>query len=274
MKNSKRTTKFAFRWHIGLGQTPSSHTHMLRITRPFRQGRQPPAPPTNLYPCQIEKTDRAFLFISPILTVSILGNAPRPFYTASSSFERFPKAQPTPNPAAGLFLCGLGRPVGARCLVNPGNFPAEPGHADDTQLVLAAQSGDRAAFGALVERHGDPLFRWLWHLTRRHDLAEDLTQESLLRAFTRLDQFEAGTNFRGWLFRIGHNAHANWCRSKARRREETLPPGTEGRAPATSASPPVLAKPTTSDAARRTRIAGLTWILSQRGFWRREKKPR
>ena len=100
--------------------------------------------------------------------------------------------------------------------------------AGDTQLVLAAQTGDRAAFGALVERHGDALFRWLWHLTRRHELAEDLTQETLLRAFTRLSQFEAGTNFRGWLFRIGHNTHANWCRSRARRREEPLVPGNEG----------------------------------------------
>ena len=104
------------------------------------------------------------------------------------------------------------------------------GPAGDTQLVLAAQTGDRAAFGALVERHGEPLFRWLWHLTRRHELAEDLTQETLLRAFTRLGQFEAGTNFRGWLFRIGHNTHANWCRSRARRREEPLVPGNEGGA--------------------------------------------
>ncbi len=105
------------------------------------------------------------------------------------------------------------------------------GLAGDTQLVLAAQAGDQAAFGALVERHGDALFRWLWHLTRRHDLAEDLTQETLLRAFTRLSQFEAGTNFRGWLFRIGHNAHANWCRSRARRREESLTQGVEGTSP-------------------------------------------
>lgn len=106
-----------------------------------------------------------------------------------------------------------------------------PGLSADTQLVLAAQAGDRAAFGALVERHGDALYRWLWHLTRRHDLAEDLAQEALMRAFTRLGLFEAGTNFRAWLFRIGHNAYANWCRSRARRKEETLRPGVEGKLP-------------------------------------------
>ena len=80
-----------------------------------------------------------------------------------------------------------------------------------------------------------------------------------MRAFTRLDQFEAGTNFRGWLFRIGHNAHANWCRSKARRREETLPPGTEGRSPGNHKSDPRTMDPssTLEDDDTRQHLLGL-----------------
>ena len=114
----------------------------------------------------------------------------------------------------------------------------------DCRLVVAGQAGDRAAFGALAERHGEALFRWLWHLTRKHDLAEDLTQEVLLRAFTKLDQFQPGTNFRAWLFRIGHNSHANWCRSRARRREESLDDGrghTDSRRPQAGGEDPAQA---------------------------------
>src|SRR5229473_2541798 len=94
----------------------------------------------------------------------------------------------------------------------------EPDARDETRLVRAAQEGNRPAFAALVEAYWSRLFRWLFHLTRDRHLAEDLAQETFLKAFAHLDRFRAGTNFRAWLFRIAHNSFANQHRASARKR--------------------------------------------------------
>ena len=84
--------------------------------------------------------------------------------------------------------------------------------AEDDGLIRAAQECDREAFAALVERYWERLYRWLCHLTRNRHAAEDLTQETFLKAFSRLQRFRAGTNFAAWLFRIAHNNFANHYR--------------------------------------------------------------
>lgn len=92
----------------------------------------------------------------------------------------------------------------------------------DALLVRMAREGNRAAWGVLANRHYEPLFRWLWRLCGRHEIAEDLSQDAFLRASTRLELFREGTHFRAWLFRIGHNLWANHCRSMARRKTAGL----------------------------------------------------
>lgn len=94
--------------------------------------------------------------------------------------------------------------------------------AEEDRLLRDAQKGDRAAFASLVSSYWDRLYRWLYHLTRDRHTAEDLTQDTFLKAFAHLNRFQAGTNFAAWLFRIGHNNFANHYRSHARQRE-TLP---------------------------------------------------
>jgi RNA polymerase sigma-70 factor (ECF subfamily) len=77
---------------------------------------------------------------------------------------------------------------------------------DDTE-VRQARAGDRTAFGVLVERYWGRIFRWLLGLTHRHQLAEDLTQEAFLRAWSGLPGFRAERGpFRVWLFAIAGNA--------------------------------------------------------------------
>ena len=90
--------------------------------------------------------------------------------------------------------------------------------AEETALVRAAQRGDRAAFAQLVERYWSRLYRWLYHLVHDRHQAEDLAQEAFLKALTNLERFQAGTNFRAWLFRIAHNLFANQVRASNRRR--------------------------------------------------------
>lgn len=90
---------------------------------------------------------------------------------------------------------------------------------EERRLALDAQKGDRDAFATLARAYYDRLYRWLYHLTRDRHTAEDLTQESLLKAYAALDRFQAGTNFRAWLFRIGYNSFVNLRRSASRQRE-------------------------------------------------------
>src|SRR5947208_7641654 len=73
---------------------------------------------------------------------------------------------------------------------------------EEHRLALDAQKGDRGAFAALAGIYYDRLYRWLYHLARDRHTAEDLTQETLLKAFAAMARFKAGTNFRAWLFRI------------------------------------------------------------------------
>jgi RNA polymerase sigma-70 factor, ECF subfamily len=68
----------------------------------------------------------------------------------------------------------------------------------------------------------DPLFSGALHLTRnRHD-AEDLVQETMLRAYARFDTFQDGTNVKAWLYRILQNTWIDQCRKKSRRPTEVL----------------------------------------------------
>jgi RNA polymerase sigma-70 factor (ECF subfamily) len=90
---------------------------------------------------------------------------------------------------------------------------------EETDLVRDAQKGDRQAFAALVERHWDGLYRWLYHLTHDRHAAEDLAQESFLKALKHVNSFRPGSNFRAWLFRIGHNAFVNQARRATRGRQ-------------------------------------------------------
>src|SRR5207244_9545625 len=76
---------------------------------------------------------------------------------------------------------------------------------EEHALIGAAKGGDRTAFTRLVERYWDRLYRWLYHLTHDAHTAEDLAQETFLKAFAGLDKFRAEGNFQAWLFRIAHN---------------------------------------------------------------------
>ena len=86
-------------------------------------------------------------------------------------------------------------------------------------LIHSAQQGDRQAFAVLVERYWDRLYRWLYHLTHNRHTAEDLAQETLLKAFANLAKFRPDSNFHAWLFRIAYNTFVNQWRGEERARQ-------------------------------------------------------
>jgi RNA polymerase sigma-70 factor (ECF subfamily) len=87
----------------------------------------------------------------------------------------------------------------------------------ETRLVEEARQGKQAAFGQLVRLYERRLVRVLLRFTRNVDLADDLAQETFLRAYERLDQFDPSRRFGPWLFRIGVNLTLDYHRRKKRR---------------------------------------------------------
>src|SRR5215470_19476385 len=84
---------------------------------------------------------------------------------------------------------------------------------------MARSLGSRAvspAFEAEALASIDSLYRTALRLTRSPADAEDLVQETYLKAFRAADSFEPGTNLRAWLFTILHNTARNRARDRAR----------------------------------------------------------
>ena len=75
----------------------------------------------------------------------------------------------------------------------------------DVTVVSRARTGDPDAFRLLVERHSQPIFRVAYRMTGNEHDADDVVQETFLRAYRQLDRFEERANFGTWLHRIAIN---------------------------------------------------------------------
>ena len=84
----------------------------------------------------------------------------------------------------------------------------------DAALVAQALGGDQDAFRVLVERHSRTVFRLSFRMTGNEQDAEEVVQETMLRAYRRLDKFEARANFGTWLYRIGVNCSLDLMRKR------------------------------------------------------------
>lgn len=87
----------------------------------------------------------------------------------------------------------------------------------DARLVEECRRGDQSAFGELVIRYERRLLRVIGRFIRDADIAEDLAQETFLRVYERLDQYDASRRFGPWLFRIGVNLTLDYLRKQKRR---------------------------------------------------------
>src|SRR4051812_21328747 len=93
--------------------------------------------------------------------------------------------------------------------------------ATEAAAVLArARQGDSEAFRALVETHSRSVFRLAFRMTGNQQDAEDVVQESFLRAYRQLGRFESRANFGTWLYRIVSNCSVDLMRSKQARHDQ------------------------------------------------------
>jgi RNA polymerase sigma-70 factor (ECF subfamily) len=76
---------------------------------------------------------------------------------------------------------------------------------DETKIISAVLAGDDEAYGRLIERYQAGLVRYCLTITRDEDAAEDIAQEAFIRAYDKLDRYDARFKFSTWLYKIAHN---------------------------------------------------------------------
>lgn len=86
--------------------------------------------------------------------------------------------------------------------------------SDDARLVEACLKSDPAAFEAILDLYKGPVYGLLLRLVRGAEDAEDLAQETFLKALRNLSSYDPSRPLLTWLFRIAHNAAVDFLRAK------------------------------------------------------------
>ena len=97
--------------------------------------------------------------------------------------------------------------------------------AGERQLIRLAQQGDTEAFGQLLVQHQRAVFNIAFRMMGNRQEAEDVAQESFVKAYQALDRFDRDRPFAPWLYRITTNTALNWIkrrRPEAELEDETL----------------------------------------------------
>ncbi|WP_025322903.1 RNA polymerase sigma factor [Deferrisoma camini] len=89
----------------------------------------------------------------------------------------------------------------------------------DSELAVRALNGDRDAFGSLIEKYQGPIYRFALHFFQDPSRAEDVTQDTFLRAYRFLHTYDPSRRFATWLFTIARNQCIDRHRDKVRRDE-------------------------------------------------------
>jgi len=84
----------------------------------------------------------------------------------------------------------------------------------DTRLVKLARKGDQHAFAEIVSLYKDKLYQLAYRMTGNRQEAEDVVQETFLRVYKNLDQFDDKQKFSTWIYRIATNQCIDRLRKK------------------------------------------------------------
>ena len=102
-----------------------------------------------------------------------------------------------------------------------GGFLVSMPPTDDSELMVAAQGGDQKAFGILVRRHQPRIYRMAVHMLKNSAEAEDVAQDTFVRAYRALSRFDGRSQPYTWFYRIGVNLSLNTIRSRKRSKNST-----------------------------------------------------
>ena len=95
--------------------------------------------------------------------------------------------------------------------------PAADAPTAEMDLVRRAQRGDLKAYDELVERYQERIYATVYHMTSNHEDANDLAQDSFIKAYQALKSFKGGSSFYTWLYRIAVNKTINFLKQRKNR---------------------------------------------------------
>src|SRR5579859_5666782 len=95
------------------------------------------------------------------------------------------------------------------------------GRTNDSDLIRAAQRGDRVAFEALVRQYDQAVLRLALHLTGSEQDAQDIYQEAFLKAYRHVGNFRFECSFYTWIYRIVTNLCLDHLRRRNTRKEDS-----------------------------------------------------
>ena len=89
-------------------------------------------------------------------------------------------------------------------------------------LVHRARRGDLKSYDELVKRYQERIYATIYHMTSNHEDANDLAQDSFIKAFQALGSFKGGSSFYTWLYRIAVNKTINFLKQRKNRMHMSL----------------------------------------------------
>jgi RNA polymerase sigma factor (sigma-70 family) len=98
--------------------------------------------------------------------------------------------------------------------------PAIP--TTEMDLVHRARGGDLEAYDELIKRYQERIYATIYHMTSNHEDANDLAQDSFIKAFQALKSFKGGSSFYTWLYRIAVNKTINFLKQRKNRLHMSL----------------------------------------------------
>lgn len=84
----------------------------------------------------------------------------------------------------------------------------------DVELVKAARNGDMRAYDQLVQRYQERIYATVYHMTSNHEDANDLAQETFIKAHSALKSFKGDSSFYTWVYRIAVNKTINFLKQR------------------------------------------------------------
>lgn len=105
---------------------------------------------------------------------------------------------------------------------NPISGPASPDATAEQELVRRARRGDLEAYDDLVRRYQERIYATIYHMTSNHEDANDLAQETFIKAYQALKSFKGGSSFYTWVYRIAVNKTINFLKQRKNRSHMSL----------------------------------------------------
>ncbi len=116
-------------------------------------------------------------------------------------------------------------PVNPTDSTTPKPLMARPSPASlhgDIGLVAAARDGDMASYDELIRRYQERIYATIYHMTSNHEDANDLTQETFIKAYNALKSFKGDSSFYTWIYRIAVNKTINFLKTRKNKTQLSL----------------------------------------------------